>query len=194
MTIRFYSKGMPFFVKAGHFYFFATCLLTLILMKMKLNFIKGIDSNQDPQLFDNLHSFITYCNKFGEDGIGQLRVFYELDFVFMFGYTGWFAFFVIILNQIKKQVKALNYILIALIISTLLADIYENTHLLVSMCSYESFRSIHSTFCNCSNGNDFFGSYYQFNYWLKYGAALAFIILYLIAYIIARKQKNEFSA
>jgi hypothetical protein len=158
---------------------------------MKLDIIKEIDCCQDPQLFTNLNSFTSYCKKFGQDTIGQLRVFYELDFVFMFGYTGWFSFFVILLNKIQKQSKLINTVLIAIIIITFLADIYENTHLLFSMCSYDNFKNMHPTFCSCWNNVNYFDSYYKFNYCLKYGAALAFIILYLITYLVARKRQKE---
>lgn len=187
MAFKFYSKSVPFWVKAGHFYFFITCLLSMIIMKAKLNVIETFDSEQNPQYFDNLQQFVNYCTSLGKEH-AQLRVFYEADFVFMFGYTGWFLFFVFLVNQLKKQPRWVNLLLYLLIATTLVTDIYENTRLLLSMCSVPRFSEIHTTFCTFSSGKDYFNSYYTINYWLKYSSAVAFAVVYLIVYLIARRK------
>lgn len=188
MAFKFYSKSVPFWVKAGHFYFFITCLLSVILMKNKLNIIEEYNSS-NPQYFESLAQFVAYGTSLGKEH-AQLRVFYEVDFVFMFGYTGWFLFFVFLVNQLKKQPKWLNILFYLLIFTTLFTDIYENTRLLLSMCSIERFSEIHTTFCTFSSGKDYFNSYYHFNYCLKYSAALAFAVLYLVVYFIARRKSE----
>lgn len=190
MNIKFYSKSVPFWVKAGHFYFFCTCVISLFLMSAKLNVINEFNCEQNPQYFENLQQFVAYVTSLGKEH-AQLRVFYEVDFVFMFGYTGWFLFFVFLVNQLQKQPKWLNSIFYLLIFTTLFTDIYENTRLLLSMCSVPRFSEIHTTFCTFSSGKDYFNSYYHFNYWLKYSAALAFAVLYLIVYLIARRKSQS---
>lgn len=189
MVFKFYSKSVPFWVKVGHFYFFITCLLSLIIMKAKLNIIHDYNSVQNPQYFESLQQFITYGTSLGKEH-AQLRVFYEVDFVFMFGYTGWFIFFVFLVNQLKKQAKWLNMLFYLLIFTTLCTDIYENTRLLLSMCSLPLFSEIHTTFCTFYTGKDYFNSYYHFNYWLKYSTAAAFIVLYVFVYFSARKSQK----
>jgi hypothetical protein len=189
MALKFYSKSVPFWVKAGHFYFFITCLLSVILMKNKLNIIEEYNGS-NPQYFESLTQFVAYGTSLGKEH-AQLRVFYEVDFVFMFGYTGWFLFFVFLVNQLKKQPKWLNILFYLLIFITLFTDIYENTRLLLSMCSIDRFSEIHTTFCTFSSGKDYFNSYYHFNYWMKYSAALAFAVLYLVVYLIARRKSQS---
>lgn len=190
MALKFYSKSVPFWVKAGHFYFFITCLLSMIIMKAKLNIIEEYNCEQNPQYFESLPQFVDYCTSLGKEH-AQLRVFYEVDFVFMFGYTGWFLFFVFLVNQLKKQPKWLNILFYLLIFTTLFTDIYENTRLLLSMCSVDRFSEIHTTFCTFSSGKDYFNSYYHFNYWLKYSAAGAFITMYLLVYLKTRRLINK---
>lgn len=189
MNFKFYSKSVPFWVKVGHVYFFITCVISLIVMQLKLNVIHNHNCHQNPQYFENLQQFISYVTGLEKDH-AQLRVFYEVDFVFMFGYTGWFLFFVFLVNKIRKQSKWLNIVLYVLIATTLATDVYENTRLLLSMCSVPRFGEIHTTFCTFSSRKDYFNSYYHFNYWLKYSAAAAFIVLYVITYLIARKKSQ----
>ncbi len=187
MNFKFYSKPVPFGVKVGHVYFFITCLISLIVMQLKLNVIHSHNCDQNPQYFENLQQFTSYVTDLEKDH-AQLRVFYEVDFVFMFGYSGWFLFFVFLVNKIQKQPKWVNLALYLLIATTFVTDVYENTRLLLSMCSVDRFSEIHTTFCTFSSGKDYFNSYYHFNYWLKYSAAGSFIVLYVITYLIARKR------
>lgn len=191
MAFKFYCKSVPFWIKAGQFYFFITCLLSVIIMKAKLNIIEEFNPDHNPQYFENLTDFSIYFNNLGSEH-GQLRVFYEIDFVFMFGYTGWFLFFVLLVNKIKKQPRWITILLLLLIAITLCTDVYENTRLLMSMCSIETFKNIHDTFCSfCNEEKDYFNWYYKLNYWIKYSAAGAFIVLYLFVYWRARKAVME---
>lgn len=169
---KLYSKKIPFWTKTAHNYFAVTALLSMLFMGLKLKTLYGLDAH-NPQLFLSNAEFNHYILNLKEN-VADLKVFYQLDFVFMFGYTGWFAIFIVILNKIKTQPKWLNLLMILLVAGTFLCDIYENSTLL-HLLKHPNRQII--------------GSYFRINYNLKYIFPLLFAVVYCFAYFTSRKSE-----